>query len=130
VGKQKLIFIVDDDPFILKLVRSRLEAKDHSVKTFLYGEECLEQLHLAPDLIILDFLFHHDERENVLDGKGILEKIQASSKDVPVIMLSGQEDGDVVLELARMGIKDYVIKDHDFIDNLLAVINDLLENQV
>jgi len=126
--KEKLIFIVDDDPFILKLVRSRLE--DHySVKTFLYGEECLEELHLGPDLIILDFLFHHDENENVLDGKGILEKIKENSRDIPVIMLSGQEDGDVVLELARMGIKDYVIKDQTFIDNLLAVVEDILETR-
>lgn len=124
--KGKLIFIVDDDPFILKLVRARLEDHHYSVRTYLYGEECLEELHLRPDLIILDFLFHHDENKNVLNGKGILKKIKDISKDIPVIMLSGQEDGDVVLELARMGIKEYVIKDQSFIENLLAGIEDLL----
>lgn len=127
MGKQKLIFIVDDDPFILKLVRTRLEGKNYAVTTFLYGEECLKEMHLSPDLIILDFLFHHDERKNVMDGKGILEKIRETSKDIPVIMLSGQDDGDVVLELVRMGIKDYVIKDQSFIDNLFAVIEDVFE---
>ena len=36
----------------------------------------------------------------------------------PVIMLSGQEKGEIVLELARKGINDYVIKDNNLIANL------------
>ena len=60
-----------------------------------------------------------------MDGKEILEKILAYNKDIPVIMLSGQEDGDVVLELARMGIEDYVIKDQTFISNIKELINDI-----
>ena len=116
---------MDDDPFILKLVRSKLEDRRYAVKTFLYGEECLKEMHLNPDLIILDYLFHHSEQEAVMDGKGILEKIKETAGNIPVIMLSGQEDGDVVLELARMGIKDYVIKDSSFADNLLVVIEEV-----
>ncbi len=121
---RKLIFVVDDDPFILKLVKSRLEVKDYTVRTFLYGEECLKEMQLNPDLIILDYLFHNSKNPEVLDGKDIFRKIKEASHDIPVIMLSGQEDGDVVLELARMGIKDYVIKDKTFIDSLLTVVEE------
>jgi len=124
---QKIIFVVDDDPFILKLVKSRLEQKNYSVRTFLYGEDCLKEMDLNPDLIILDYLFHNNENPDVLDGKEIFRKLNEAYSDIPVIMLSGQEDGDVVLELARMGIKDYVIKDQTFIDSLLAVVEEYVE---
>ena len=40
-------------------------------------------------------------------------------------MLSGQDKGEIVLELARKGIDDYVIKDNNLIDNLHVAINEL-----
>ena len=42
-------------------------------------------------------------------------------------MLSAQEKGEVVLEFARKGIADYVIKDSDLIDNLLMAVKEVLE---
>jgi hypothetical protein len=40
-------------------------------------------------------------------------------------MLSGQDKGEVVLELARKGIDDYIIKDNNLIDNLSTAINEV-----
>jgi len=37
-------------------------------------------------------------------------------------MLSGQDKGEIVLELARKGIDDYIIKDNNLIDNLSIAI--------
>ena len=125
VEEKKLIFVIDDDPLILALVKKNLEEESTDVRTYQYGEECLDDLSDNPQLIILDYLFVSKEGSNRMDGKEILEKILAFNKDIPVIMLSGQEDGDVVLELARMGIEDYVIKDQTFISNLKEVINDI-----
>ena len=42
-------------------------------------------------------------------------------------MLSGQDKGEIVLELARKGIDDYVIKDNNLIDNLDIAITELLQ---
>ena len=39
---QKLIFIVDDDPFINMLVVKRFTAEGYSMEAFESGEECLE----------------------------------------------------------------------------------------
>jgi len=125
VAEKKLIFVIDDDPLILALVKKNLEGESTDIKTYQSGEECFDDLSDNPHLIILDYLFVSKEGSNRMDGKEILEKILAYNKDIPVIMLSGQEDGDVVLELARMGIEDYVIKDQTFISNLKEVINDI-----
>jgi len=124
---RRKIFVIDDDPLILTLVKSSLEAESIFVDTFQYGEELLNHFDEHPDLIILDYLFHSNESDKVMDGKEIFNKIREIDKKVPVIMLSGQEDGDVVLELARMGIVDYVIKDEDFINNLKEVIKEVFD---
>jgi len=125
VSDPKLIFVADDDPFMLSLVEKRLRSLGYDVKSFSFGEELLAQIESNPDLIILDYIFQGTDATPVLFGKEILIRIQEKNKAIPVIMLSGQEDGDVVLELARMGIKDYVIKDKYFIDNLLEAIDDI-----
>lgn len=125
MNKGRLIFVVDDDPFITMLVQKRLNHEGYRVMTFDYGEECLHGLNHNPDLIILDYLFHSNAGQ-VMNGMAVLDEIKALRPDIPVIMLSGQDKGEVVLELARKGIDDYVIKDNNLIDNLVRSVRDIL----
>ena len=124
MSEKKLVFLIDDDPFILNLVQKRLDGDEMSVVAFSYGEECLEQLSRNPELVILDYIFYKKDEE-VMGGMEIFTRIKEYNEDIPVIMLSGQDKGDVVLELARKGIKDYVIKDESLIDNLMIAVEDI-----
>jgi CheY-like chemotaxis protein len=124
MNKDKLIFIVDDDPFITKLIEKRFSAEGFRIEAFDYGEECLKAMIRKPDLIILDYYFTKPEA-TVMNGMEVFDKIKEIDPDVLVIMLSGQERGEIVLELARKGIDDYVIKDNNLIDNLNSSIKEL-----
>jgi CheY-like chemotaxis protein len=126
MNNKKLIFVVDDDPFINKLVVKRLSSEGYNIEAFEYGEDCLNELGKKPDLIILDYFFVHEDRL-VMNGMEVFDKIKELKPDLPVIMLSGQEKGEVVLELARKGIDDYIIKDNNLIDNLHTSIKELFE---
>ncbi len=126
MSKQKLIFVVDDDPFINTLVVKRFASEGYSLEAFAYGEDCLDALVKNPDLIILDYFFVDNDRE-VMNGMEVFDKIKEIKPDVPVIMLSGQDKGEIVLELARKGIDDYVIKDNNLIDNLHTAIDDIFD---
>lgn len=125
MSDRKLVFIVDDDPFINQLIIKRFNSDDYLVEPFEYGEECIEALDRDPDLIILDYYFFKSG-EKVLNGMEVFDRIREQKPDVPVIMLSGQDRGDVVLELARKGIDDYVIKDNSLISNLERAISEIL----
>ncbi|HEX2969332.1 MAG TPA: response regulator [Bacteroidales bacterium] len=129
MAKEKLIFVVDDDPFINKLVTKRFESDSFRLESFESGEECLDAINRNPDLIILDYLFTDPENHKALNGMEVFDRIKKIRPALPVIMLSGQEDGEVVLELARKGIDDYVIKDNNLIDNLSIAINELLPSR-
>ena len=124
MNKDRLIFVVDDDPFITKLVVKRFAPEGFRVEAFDYGEDCLKAMNMKPDLIILDYYFTKPE-VTVMNGMEGFDKIKEILPNVLVIMLSGQERGEIVLELARKGIDDYVIKDNNLIDNLNASIKEL-----
>lgn len=126
--KPKLIFIVDDDAFITKLVTKRLSEEGYYMKSFAYAEDCIAALNENPDLIVLDYYFLK-EGVSKMDGLEALNKIKAIKTEVPVIMLSGQEKGEVVLELARSGIADYVIKDNNLMDSLFVSIQEVFNHQ-
>jgi two-component system OmpR family response regulator len=128
MSTQKLIFIVDDDPFINMLVVKRFTSEGYKLEAFQYGEKCLEALDKNPDLIILDYFFVNNDKE-VMNGMEVFDKIKEAKPDVPVIMLSGQEKGEIVLELARKGIDDYIIKDNNLIENLHTAITELFSRQ-
>lgn len=125
MNKRKLIFVVDDDPFITQLIVKRFNSDHYLVEPYEYGEDCLSSLEKNPDLIVLDYYFFKSG-DKVLNGMEIFDRIKISKPDLPVIMLSGQDRGDIVLELARKGIDDYVIKDNSLISNLESAIVDIL----
>jgi len=128
MNSQKLIFVVDDDPFINTLVVKRFTSDLYRLESYSYGEDCLKALDKNPDLIILDYFFVNNDHP-VMNGMEVFDKIKELKPGVPVIMLSGQEKGEIVLELARKGIDDYIIKDNNLIDNLQVAIKELFDRQ-
>lgn len=122
--KDKLIFVVDDDPFITTLVVKRFSSEGYSIEAFEYCEDCIDAMDRKPDLIILDYIFTK-AGQTVMNGMEAYDKIKEIDPDVLVIMLSGQDRGELVLEMARKGIDDYVIKDNNLIDNLNSSIKEL-----
>jgi two-component system, OmpR family, response regulator len=123
MATHKLIFIVDDDPFINTLVVKRFTTEGYRIEAFENGDDCLKALIKKPDLIILDYFFVSDKKE-LMNGMEVFDKIKELRPETPVIMLSGQDKGEIVLELARKGIDDYVIKDNNLIDNLEIAITE------
>jgi len=124
MNSPKLIFVVDDDPIVTLMVAKRFNAEGYRVESFDYGEGCIKALGQNPDLIILDYYFVKSNHK-VMNGMEVFDKIRELKPKAPVIMLSGQEKGEVVLELARKGIVDYIIKDNNLIDNLREAIKEL-----
>jgi two-component system OmpR family response regulator len=79
-------------------------------------------------LTILDYYFVNNDHK-VMNGMEVFDKIKELKPETPVIMLSGQDKGEIVLELARKGIDDYIIKDNNLIDNLNVAINELFQRK-
>ena len=88
--KNKLVFFVDDDKMILNLLEYTFKSRQGiDVKTFFSGEECLKNMKLKPDLVVMDHLFPTDTGQ--LSGLEVIRKIREVDKDVSIIVLSSQQ---------------------------------------
>ena len=101
------ILVVDDDPQIVRLVRSYLEQSGFAVISAGDGEAAL---HMArserPDLIVLDLML---PRRNGLDVTRALRSDPALAA-TPILMLTARvEDVDRIIGL-ELGADDYVTK--------------------
>jgi len=117
----KLVFFVDDDKMILNLLEYTFKSRSGiQVKTFFSGEECLENMHLKPDLVVLDHLFPEDTGQ--LSGLEVIKKMREADRDVTIIVLSSQQDKNLIPEFLKVGAKQYISKDDYFIDALIESI--------
>ncbi len=104
----KLVFIVDDEPAISKLLAYWVRDKwKYDVEVFNNGEDLLRNLNSKPDLILLDIMLPG------LDGLETLRKIKVIDENLPVIMLSAQGSIEVAVESLRHGAYDYFPKPID-----------------
>jgi two-component system response regulator AtoC len=105
---EKLIFIVDDEPSILRLLTHWVKTQwNYKVEGFDHGGEMLKQLHRQPDLILLDIMLPD------IDGIEVLKRVKEHNHSLPVIMLSAQGSVEVALESLRLGAFDYFPKPID-----------------
>ncbi len=111
--KLKNIFIVDDDKLTSMMLSDHLQENPlNNVTVFHTGEECIRNLQLNPDVIILDYNLSSEVRD-AADGMEILQQIKKIDPDVHVIMLSSQDEYGKALQAIVKGALEYVVKDDE-----------------
>ena len=100
------ILLVDDEPGMLRYIRTLLEVDAYKVETASTGEEALARVQkgLEPDLVLLDLLMPG------IDGLQTLEQLRQLKPGVKVVMLSCVSDTRKVVQAMRMGAHDYLTK--------------------
>jgi len=98
------VLVVDDEPQIVRLMRSYLEEAGYRVITAYDGQEALYAARREkPDLVLLDILMPK------MDGMEFTRRVRRE-QDVPVIMLTARtEETDRIVGL-ELGADDYVTK--------------------
>ncbi|MDP8258578.1 MAG: response regulator [Candidatus Aadella gelida] len=99
----KKILIIDDEPHIIKMVKSRLEANGYEVVTAFNGKEGLDKMHQEnPDLIIVDILMP------IMDGYTFVRELKKEEKEIPVIVLTANTGMTDLFD--GEGVTDHIYK--------------------
>jgi two-component system, NtrC family, response regulator AtoC len=100
------ILLVDDEPGMLRYIKTLLEVDDYKVETASTGEEAVERVQkgLQPDLVLLDVLMPG------IDGLQTLEKLRRLQPGLKVVMLSCVSDTRKVVQAMKLGAQDYITK--------------------
>lgn len=117
------VFIVEDDLWYGSMLEYYLSLNpDYLIQKFDTARSFLQKLHERPDVVTLDYSLPD------MNGDQLLKQIKEVSPETRVIIISGQEDVKVALDLIKRGASDYIVKDDDTKDRLWNSINNIREN--
>ena len=98
------ILVVDDEPAMVGVIGAILGEAGHRIIAAYDGKEALRRFHEDdPDLVLLDLAMPG------LDGVVVCREIRLVS-DAPIIVISGESDLAVTVELLDAGADDYLRK--------------------
>ncbi len=118
------IFVVEDDEMYGQLLAYHLSLNpDYEVEVFTSAKKCLNSLHLKPSVITLDYSMPD------MSGGELLQKIKSQHPEIPVVIVSGQEDISTAVKLLKEGAYDYIVKDDDAKERLWNSIRHIRENK-
>lgn len=119
-----VIFIVEDNElYSLSLDFGLSHSGNYIVHTYKSGEECIKNLHKNPDVIVLDYYLPGK------NGHDILKEVKQAHPDMPVIIMSSQNDIQVAVDLLKDGAYDYIIKNKYATLKLNAIIEQILSHR-
>jgi two-component system response regulator AtoC len=100
------LVVIDDDKSFRSYLTTLLQSMGYQVTCFASGEEAVEALEdgLAPSMIILDIIMEG------MSGIEVLKRVRAIQEDLPIIMLTGVDQTQTIVEAMRYGASDYLVK--------------------
>jgi PAS domain S-box-containing protein len=116
------IFIVDDDRGLVRLIGKALEREGFHAPNADSGAGAVAWLaRNRADLMLLDLKLQD------IDGMRLVEQLTRENRCPPFIIITGQGDERVAVEMMKRGARDYLVKDGDFLQFVPAVVKRALE---
>ena len=116
------MLVVDDDPFVRDMLGMILQSADYEVDTAGNGSEALNKVEAGTFNLVVS-----DMNMPEMNGLELLKKLRDSNNDVPVIILTGNNEISVAIEAMNSGANDYLIKDENIQDTIIMSVSKVLE---
>lgn len=121
---RKSVLVIDDDPEILKIIKSMLEVGGYHVITAANGIEANTKIFtgkIMPSLMLVDVAL------GILSGDELVKLYRNSeyTKNVPMIFLSGKNEEELKDLTQATGAKGYITKPFD-IEKLLTQVGEFI----
>jgi CheY-like chemotaxis protein len=120
----KRILVVEDDVFLTKIYKAKMEKAGFIVDLAGNGEEALAKVAAQqPDLILLDLIMP------VMDGFVTLEKLKSNKKTsiIPVIITSNLGQAEDIQRGLGLGATDFIVKSDTALESVIGKMNAILQ---
>ncbi len=118
------LFIVEDDLMVATLLIQSLSKSDLDITHFTTAEECIANLHQNPDIVTVDYNLPG------MNGIELMKRIKNYNMAIMVVIVSGQDTLEVVVEAYKQGASEYIIKNDNLFINLENAVKNLSMNVV
>lgn len=115
--EEKLILIIEDDIGLAELISEQICDLGYDCKNFTLARDAIQWMsNVTPLLILLDYGLPD------YTGKEFIEELNLKGITVPpFIVATGRGDERIAVEMMKLGARDYIVKDSQFI-NLIQVV--------
>ncbi len=116
---KKHLLVVDDDKSFRSYLKALLHSMGYRVTCFPTGEEAIDSVEkgFVPSLVILDIIMEG------MGGIDVLKRLRELHEDMPVIMLTGVDQTQIIVEAMRLGASDYLVKPFEIEELEIALRN-------
>ncbi len=116
------VFVVDDNEGLTRLIQKALEREGFSAVVANSGKDAITWLiRNRADLMLLDLKLPD------IEGKALVDHLAEIHRSVPFLVITGQGDERVAVEMMKRGALDYLIKDVDFLQFVPEVVRRALK---
>ncbi|MBI5422231.1 response regulator [Candidatus Peregrinibacteria bacterium] len=120
----KRILIVEDDPFILKILNRNLKS-EFEIDSAVTGVEALQKIHKGDySLILLDLVMPE------MGGFEVLEQLQQEKIKIPIVVFSNLAQDEEKERALALGAKAYFVKSDTDIDQVAELIRRGIANKL
>ncbi|MBN2280034.1 MAG: PAS domain S-box protein [Candidatus Marinimicrobia bacterium] len=118
------VLIIEDDYGLNRLIKRKLERQDIPCIQAHTGSEALNIIRNNSDKIILlmDYLLTD------MNSIELILTLKDENISYPFIAMTGRGSEDIAVDLMKLGARDYMVKNEEFLDLLPNVVNQVLEN--
>jgi PAS domain S-box-containing protein len=120
--KHRVILVVEDEEGLSHLLRKNLGRAGYHTEGAASGEAALAFIAANRNtLMLLDFSLPD------MSGRQVVELLAERQLNVPFIIMTGHADVKVAVEMMKLGARDFVVKDAEFLAVLPAVVKRVVE---
>ena len=119
---EEYLLVIEDDNNLRELIIKALSRAGLKAAGAATAAGALERISSDPPLALLI-----DQSLPDMSGKEIITALAAHSTHIPFIVMTGQGDERLAVEMMKLGAADYLTKDSDFLDMLPAAATRLMD---
>lgn len=117
--------VIEDEPLLLEAVTKKLKLEGMEVVSCTSGEQALDYMENSerlPNAIWLDYYLKN------MNGLAFMQKLKENNRfaAIPVIVVSNSANPEKVQNMLALGVKKYVLKAGNRLDELVKIIQDII----
>ncbi len=124
MGAEAIVFVVDDDPSVLKSMKWLLESDGFNVRTYTSAEDLLDSYDPGtPGCLILDVCMPG------MNGLQLQEELVERGVGLPIVFMTGRGDVPASVRAMKLGAVDFVEKPIGD-EELLGLVREVIEKDL
>jgi len=120
------VLLVEDDDFLRKICKTKLEREGFDVSVAINGKEALKKIMEGDSqIVLLDIILP------TMDGFEVLRRVKEvpSKSSIPIIMLTNLGQENEIEKGFKLGAEDYIIKAHLTVGEIVEKVKEVLKKK-